>query len=275
MWITWESPVFSPRIFVQSGAARDYESFLLALNEAVKGRQLSDPCEVRAPPGWARRGGSGGAPARAAIGCRCCWRLPLAARPPSCFQPTRCTLQRPPSAVPAAPQVSDTVRGLVAALDELWALVDATPPAAHTLRYGNPAYRTWFARMAEGAEEASACSWGPGVAQPAGSGGASPWGRRQAPAGLNRAASCPWPSDLSPLTPPRNPHRPKQAVAGFLPERLRPAAAELAGYWADSFGNATRIDYGTGGWLLTPLPAAPPSQGGWAARLGGAWQGEC
>jgi serine/threonine-protein phosphatase 2A activator len=31
-----------------------------------------------------------------------------------------------------------------------------------------------------------------------------------------------------------------------LPERLRGAAAELAEYLADSLGNATRIDYGTG-----------------------------
>lgn len=38
----------------------------------------------------------------------------------------------------------------------------------------------------------------------------------------------------------------RQLMAGVLPEALQPAAAELAGYFADSFGNATRIDYGTG-----------------------------
>jgi hypothetical protein len=35
-------------------------------------------------------------------------------------------------------------------------------------------------------------------------------------------------------------------MKGILPPDLAPAAAELAPYWADSFGNATRIDYGTG-----------------------------
>ena len=35
-------------------------------------------------------------------------------------------------------------------------------------------------------------------------------------------------------------------LQGILPPDLAPAAAELAPYWADSFGNATRIDYGTG-----------------------------
>lgn len=32
----------------------------------------------------------------------------------------------------------------------------------------------------------------------------------------------------------------------FLPERLRPATVELVPYLSDSFGNASRIDYGTG-----------------------------
>ncbi len=35
-------------------------------------------------------------------------------------------------------------------------------------------------------------------------------------------------------------------MGGVLPESLQPAAEELGGYFADSFGNATRIDYGTG-----------------------------
>jgi serine/threonine-protein phosphatase 2A activator len=105
-------------------------SFILALNEAVKGKQLSDTCPE-----------------------------------------------------------SEAVGKLVGVLDTLWRWVDDTPPAAHTLRYGNPAYRTWFAKMAEAAP---------------------------------------------------------QLMAGVLPEGLQPAAEELGGYFADSFGNATRIDYGTG-----------------------------
>ena len=33
---------------------------------------------------------------------------------------------------------------------------------------------------------------------------------------------------------------------GVLPPDLAPAAVELVPYFTDSFGNATRIDYGTG-----------------------------
>ena len=36
------------------------------------------------------------------------------------------------------------------------------------------------------------------------------------------------------------------AVGHMLPDRLSRAAVELSSYWVDSFGNATRIDYGTG-----------------------------
>ena len=42
-------------------------------------------------------------------------------------------------------------------------------------------------------------------------------------------------------------------MASVLPPGLEPAAVELAGYFADSFGNPTRIDYGTGGDSLRAL----------------------
>jgi serine/threonine-protein phosphatase 2A activator len=87
------------------------------------------------------------------------------------------------------PPLSPPLAALVAALDTLRAWVDEIPPAEQSLRYGNPAYRAWFARMAAAA---------PGLLQT------------------------------------------------VLPERLAGAVAELAPYFADSFGNATRIDYGTG-----------------------------
>jgi hypothetical protein len=32
----------------------------------------------------------------------------------------------------------------------------------------------------------------------------------------------------------------------FLPDHLSGASVEFAPYWADSFGNRTRLDYGTG-----------------------------
>ena len=63
------------------------------------------------------------------------------------------------------------------------------PPSQQSLRYGNPAYRTWFMRMAENAIS---------------------------------------------------------LLQSVLPEHLRGAALEIAPYFLDSFGNATRIDYGTG-----------------------------
>ena len=37
-----------------------------------------------------------------------------------------------------------------------------------------------------------------------------------------------------------------ELLTGVLPPDLAPAIVELAPYFADSFGNATRIDYGTG-----------------------------
>lgn len=53
-------------------------------------------------------------------------------------------------------QESESVRKLVALLDTLWRWVDETPPAAHTMRYGNPAYRTWLHRMEGAAPQARA-----------------------------------------------------------------------------------------------------------------------
>ena len=38
----------------------------------------------------------------------------------------------------------------------------------------------------------------------------------------------------------------KQICESLLPEELKGAAKELVSYLEDSFGNATRIDYGTG-----------------------------
>ncbi|GFR47400.1 hypothetical protein Agub_g9117 [Astrephomene gubernaculifera] len=84
---------------------------------------------------------------------------------------------------------SPAVQRMVAVLTELATLVDQVPPEEQSLRYGNPAFRTWIARLTE-----------------------------RAPALL-------------------------ESVLG---EELRTAAVELVSYFLDSFGNATRIDYGTG-----------------------------
>ena len=45
------------------------------------------------------------------------------------------------------------VTALVAALDTLTRLIDAVPPAAAALRYGNPAFRTWHAQAVDRAPE--------------------------------------------------------------------------------------------------------------------------
>ena len=85
--------------------------------------------------------------------------------------------------------VSTDLQPLLDVLATLSSYVDEIPPKEHTLRYGNPAFRDWHARMCENAE---------------------------------------------------------RLTEGVLPEALRGAAKELAYYLADSFGNRTRIDYGTG-----------------------------
>lgn len=45
--------------------------------------------------------------------------------------------------------VSQAVESLVSVLDKLSDWVDEIPPEVHSLRYGNPAFRTWFARLEE------------------------------------------------------------------------------------------------------------------------------
>jgi len=84
---------------------------------------------------------------------------------------------------------SKVADSLVQELDKLLGLVDTFPPVQTELRFGNPAYRDWFAAMLQDA---------------------------------------------------------LLAMQRVLPESMQAAAEELSAYWADSFGNSTRIDYGTG-----------------------------
>lgn len=74
--------------------ARSFVGFLLALNEAVRGKRLSDECTV-----------------------------------------------------------SPAVEALLKVLDTLSAWVDQIPPVTQSLRYGNPAFRTWHAKAAAQAPE--------------------------------------------------------------------------------------------------------------------------
>ncbi|GMH40343.1 hypothetical protein BSKO_08247 [Bryopsis sp. KO-2023] len=85
--------------------------------------------------------------------------------------------------------VSEHVTKLLEGLEKMSQWVDEIPPAQHSLRYGNPAYRTWFEKLE---------SEGRGI------------------------------------------------VDSILPENLKTATIELFPYFLDSFGNKTRIDYGTG-----------------------------
>lgn len=85
--------------------------------------------------------------------------------------------------------LSPVLSSLKASLDSLYSLVDATPPVQQSLRYGNPAFRTWFNSMSTQATD---------------------------------------------------------MMTQLLPPELSSAAVELLPYWLDSFGNPTRIDYGTG-----------------------------
>ncbi|KAK9806558.1 hypothetical protein WJX73_000697 [Symbiochloris irregularis] len=84
---------------------------------------------------------------------------------------------------------SEAVTHLQAILTQLWEWVDEIPPLQQSLRYGNPAYRTWLQRVIQHAPE---------------------------------------------------------MMTQLLPPNLSGAQSELASYWVDSFGNSTRIDYGTG-----------------------------
>eukprot|EP00038_Savillea_parva_P027642 m.60807 g.60807 ORF g.60807 m.60807 type:complete len:362 (-) comp7977_c0_seq1:97-1182(-) len=85
--------------------------------------------------------------------------------------------------------VSDAILRVVGLLDAIDALVDATPPVAGSSRFGNPAFRSFHAKLSDAAN------------------------------GL---------------------------VADVLPAGKEDAVVELTPYLLDAFGNASRIDYGSG-----------------------------
>lgn len=84
---------------------------------------------------------------------------------------------------------SPLVQGMASMLDQLQAWVAEIPPVQQSLRYGNPAFKTWHARLVERAEE---------------------------------------------------------LLKGVMPAHMHGAAKELVPYLTEAFGNATRIDFGTG-----------------------------
>ena len=97
-----------------------------------------------------------------------------------------------PLSQPAGNDVSKSVTAMVTVLDTLDTWINEIPPAAHALRYGNPSFRVWCAKLKTEAATLLSC---------------------------------------------------------VLPRSLRSRSdvlAELTPYFIDSFGNETRIDYGTG-----------------------------
>ena len=133
---------------------------------------------------------------------------------------------------------------LVLCLDELSAWVDAIKPIAQPMRYGNKAFRLWHARLvAEGARMCRSMLGGAAAAasatcsSPHGGGGE----------GEGRVVDC----CAAALPETRGGGSSDCADGGgaspaAAAARLRGAEVELLAYFLDSFGNATRIDYGTG-----------------------------
>ncbi|KAK7095461.1 serine/threonine-protein phosphatase 2A activator-like [Littorina saxatilis] len=85
--------------------------------------------------------------------------------------------------------VSDLTKEILALLDELERWIVDIPPIDQPQRFGNKAFRDWYARLTE---------------------------------------------------------RSQDVLRKALPEKFHPAVAEMAVYLEESFGNSTRIDYGTG-----------------------------
>lgn len=81
------------------------------------------------------------------------------------------------------------VKNLLNLFEKLTKLVDETPPVDQPQRFGNKAYRDWFAKMQANAND---------------------------------------------------------YLADALPIEFHPAITEIGVYFVESFGNSTRIDYGTG-----------------------------
>ena len=84
---------------------------------------------------------------------------------------------------------SEGCKAVITALEQLSTFCNETPTVSHAVRYGNPAFRTWFDKMQSAAPE---------------------------------------------------------LVYNMLGDDIGEATVELIPYFIDSFGNRSRIDYGTG-----------------------------
>ena len=156
-----------------------------------------------------------------------------------------------------------TVRPFVAALrdalDQLSRWIAEIPPADQAMRYGNVAYKDWYARLVAFSprlmgellskqydETGAASSGGEGersAVLPATFIASAIPTRAEFDASLTRSDA-----ERRALEASYASKRGSSSIAAPpLPPSPRPAAvSELAGYFAESFGNVTRIDYGTG-----------------------------
>lgn len=150
--------------------------------------------------------------------------------------------------------VSPVLSRLLSFLGEMGAWVDALPPLAQPMRYGNRAFRSWHERLIREASRMchSLLSSADAGAAAAGEAAAGEAAAAAAPSAASSAA----PALLSPPS----------SHAGALSDAS--LVAELAPYLIDAFGNSTRIDYGTGhetGFVLF-LCAFDGPRAGWRAR---------
>lgn len=136
--------------------------------------------------------------------------------------------------------VSATCQAIISLLDALEKWVDEIPPAKVALRYGNPSYRIWQERLQQQGPRLAFDLIAEAVREQREAQAATDSVANQRVDGGNEAAAAGAASAAVVLD--------SDAVAG--------AALETFSYLADSFGNATRIDYGTGheanfmAWLL-------------------------
>uniref|UniRef100_A0A673TFX5 Serine/threonine-protein phosphatase 2A activator n=1 Tax=Suricata suricatta TaxID=37032 RepID=A0A673TFX5_SURSU len=131
-------------------------------------------------------------------------------------------------------KVSEAIEKLVALLNTLDRWIDETPPVDQPSRFGNKAYRTWYAKLDQ----------------------IPPW--REEPWPFSAAA---WLPVWHPIAQPAHSLLPmdvavegcshiwaeaENLVATVVPAHLAAAVPEVAVYLKESVGNSTRIDYGTG-----------------------------
>jgi Phosphotyrosyl phosphate activator (PTPA) protein len=118
-------------------------------------------------------------------------------------------------------------------LQEMVRWVDDFPPSVEAVRFGNPAFRLWHQRLIERSEAIITV-----ILQARGSGG----GDDNDDGSEMNNTRC----KKNMLTPEAACQRGKDAAAGLLHPQGDDSIQHVSCYLHDSFGHATRLDYGTG-----------------------------